>query len=119
MTYQGTSQRPEPQKLWREGEQSTVDTANGPDAGNHCWFQERVVVKWDRRKPGMHSWRSEYKMSKGRRETKDGRWRKLMGIRSWERLYGTLLGRFRKTKVRATLALVGVLMGVHFLYTAP
>lgn len=38
------------------------------------------------------------------------------GGSSW---YGTLLGRFRKTKVRVTWGLVGVLMGVHFLYTVP
>lgn len=71
------------------------------------------------RKPGMRGWRSEYKVSKGRRERKDSRWRKLVGRRSWERLYRTLLGRFKKTKARAAWGLVGVLMGVHLLYKVP
>lgn len=53
VTYWGEARTPEPQKPWREGELSTVDTAKEPDAGNLCWFWERLAVKWDGRKPGM------------------------------------------------------------------
>lgn len=67
----------------------------------------------------MRGWRSEYKVSKGRTERKDSRWRKFVGRRSWKRLYRTFLGRLRKTKAKAAWSLVGVLMEVHLLYKVP